>query len=153
MSEKKSIDKFIIKDERIFRLTMKPEGFSLIEVIVAMVIVSVAAMAVMAAHTTAQRTTGEANRDTRALYLAQAYLEETLAKDFADITSVSSTDVPGYSGYTYKIEVTTQTLDAGWVLVDDESSSLFKKITVTVSYPGPEGDKEISLTTEKRNDN
>ena len=132
-------------------------GFSLIELIICIVILSIALTGIMSAITYANLYSGDPVRRQQAVTLAQAKMQEILLRDFYD------SDVPGtacppndgfldnvcdYNGYTetpgaplsgYTITVSvvdTDNLGAGATQITGASNAVLR-VDVTVSYdPG-----------------
>jgi len=87
------------------RYTVRYHGFTLIEIIVTIVVLSVAATAIMSMFTNTIRTSADPMIQQQALSIAEAYMEEILLKSFNDPdggeageTRSSYDDVDDYDG-------------------------------------------------------
>lgn len=83
------------------------QGMTLIEVIMAVVVIGLAFYSVIALYITlAPRTARVENINTK-VYLAQEKIEETIARQFANISSSGPTSIesPGLGNYSYQIVV------------------------------------------------
>ena len=85
------------------KLSSRQAGFTLIEVIVTIVVLSVAATAIMSMFTNTIRTSADPMIQQQALSIAEAYMEEILLKPFSDpelpdgeTTRVTFDDVSDY---------------------------------------------------------
>ena len=143
-------------------------GFSLIEVIVAMLLISVGVLGILSAMNTLVKNSADPMVRKQAIAVAESLLEEITLKDFANPTGGYSgtdrtqfDDVSDYAGYT-----TTGIVDISGTAISGLSgynissvtvanaalgsiaSSDAKLITVTVTAPGGEA---ISLSAYRTN--
>ena len=109
------------------------KGFTLVEIIISVVVIAIIAYAGIAVYSTSAVKDVAVDVFTVAQSLAEGKLEETMAKDFADINSVSSTAFSGdLSNFNYTIivnYVSPEALDVPIVSATD-----YKKIGVSVSH-------------------
>ncbi len=126
-------------------------GFTLIEVIVFIVIVSVGLAGVLAAFNTTVRSSGDPMINSQILRLAEATMQEVLQKQYqndpSDPANGSSTlggttPVSGLGGYSVAIAVDKTTATLGGITTPN-----VKKITVTASN----GSQSIVLTGYRTN--
>ncbi len=123
-------------------LTRQSGGFTVIEVLVATVIISIVLAPLATAYMLHHRASVRAGAETTALMLAQDRLEELKARPYAEVAGTAFrwfTEVPGYeqyAGYGYEVEVSTGALRV-------------KTITVTVTYPTLDGTGTLALQTER----
>ncbi|MDI6709699.1 MAG: type II secretion system protein [Thermoanaerobacterales bacterium] len=109
-------------------------GFTLIEVMLALVIIGVALIPVLNLFQTATGNVVTAQRETRATFLAQARLDEVKGLGYEAINNVSRTTCPEDPDYEYAVAV--------------ELQGVAKKIAVTVYYTGGDGgERTVVLTT------
>ncbi len=113
---------------------MNRPGFSLIETIVGLVVVSIALYLLIAIFINLAPRTARVETIDKKAYLAQEKMEEYMSRDFTQITSRSATAFTnGLSNYSYRIVVTyvaTSDLNAAVPL------SPFKSVKVQV-WGGP----------------
>lgn len=113
---------------------LEHRGFTLIEVLLAAVIIGVALIPVLNLFQTAAGNMTVAERETRATFLAQARLEEVKDLNYASINSIPRTACPEDPACDYAVAV--------------EPLGGAKRITVTVYYPGAGGgERTVVLTT------
>jgi len=118
-------------------------GFTLPEVLIAMVIVTVAVVSFMSLFVYGSRWTAESRRLLTAVNLAQGKLEELKNTPFENITNqpadpdAPALDFPGFPEYTYRISVTL----AGQKL---------KTVSVAVYYEDITGKKVLTFAMDKR---
>lgn len=121
----------IIKDER---------GMTLIEVLVALVILTIAMVTMMNGFFLGGRQNANTNRYNIAMTLAQSKMEEIKKLPYKNIVNVASTnfsaetDYSQYTGFSYIIAVENDGLNV-------------KKVTVTVSYSDEGTSKTFALTS------
>lgn len=110
-------------------------GFSLIEAILAIVLLSASFLGLV--HVMSDTTTHNIDIDisTTAVMLAREVMDQTKAKSFSNVSSVSATSFGGdFANYTYAISV-------GYVNSGDLNTTVagptsYKRITVTVTANG-----------------
>jgi MSHA pilin protein MshD len=133
--------------------TDSQRGFTLVELVMAIVIISLALLGAIQVIIVTTTHSGDAVVDRQALAIAEAYLEEILLKDFSDpgggaesgradyddvgdydglsdsgARDQSGTAIPGLTDYT----VTVSVVDAA---LGSVPSGHAKKVTVSVSHP------------------
>jgi Tfp pilus assembly protein PilV len=124
-------------------------GFTLVEVLIAAVLLVAVIIPLMTSFLNATRWTSEAKGLLTAAYLAQSKLEEVKNKPFGEVQNdppdSDNPPVPfaGYPDYAYRITITEYTGD------DPDLTGHLKTVTVTVFYATPGGKKTVSLTMEK----
>lgn len=149
---------------------LRDEGFSLIEVMVAMVISGIAFMGTMGAVETASRHVRQGDLSSRALELAQARLEvkrsvrwQSLLEDDLDHDGVPETimrddgldgDVTAGDGI-YTAMQERDGVTVVWSVEADRPGALgaigLVAIRATASYAGPGGRKEVRVATLRAN--
>jgi len=117
-----------MKRRKILKISGK-EGFTLIEVMIAILILAVGMMAMALLQVTAIRGGSFANQMTQASILGQDKIEVLKNTDYGSISSNSDT-VTGGNGVTY-----TRT----WTVTNDSPYSGSKTINLTVTWTGPQG--------------
>lgn len=109
------------------------DGFTLIEVIVTLVIISLFLTPLATSSGLFHRATAQADGETIAAMLAQSKMEELKGKPYNEL----SDDTDSFpNGYGYTVVVTTGALGT-------------KTITVTVTYPVQDGTGQVKLQTER----
>jgi len=109
-------------------------GMNLIEVMVALVILSILTVPLFSYFVTGNVYTATARNDIAAMSLAQEKLEEIKAKSY---NSVLLEDTNDNGIFSYRISV------------DENASRSLKTVTVAVYYQEQDRDRQVSLTTEK----
>lgn len=116
---------------------------TLAEVLVALVIMSIAITALMTAYESVSRTSVSSSDETKALYFAEKKIEEAKIR-IQNEESVSYPLTAAESVYSYTVEV----YDA------EDSTSLYagtaynlNEIRVTVIYPSAGNDRKVELVT------
>ena|SRR3989339_579457 len=85
---------------------MGQKGFTLIELVIAIVVVSIAFYAIISVFITVAPRNINAEDLSKATYLANRVMEETTAKSFSSISSVSPTSFASpFSNYNYQVVV------------------------------------------------
>lgn len=111
------------------------EGFTLIEVTVALLVLAAAVVPLLNAAAASRAHLATARQELRALGLAQEKMEELYAARYGDLGPVTRPEnIPGVPGFSYTVAVTE------W--------SGTKTVTVTVFYPSPGGTRSVALTRE-----
>lgn len=124
-------------------------GFTLVEVLIAAVILAAVMIPLMTSFINATRWTAEAKELLTAANLAQSKLEEMKNKPFRDVQNNPPNPgdppvpFPGFSGYAYRITVLEYPGN------DPDLTGHLKTVTATVFYSTPDGKKFVSLTAEK----
>lgn len=103
-------------------------GFTLIELIVFIVIVSVGLAGVMSSLNVSVKSSADPLQPKQALAVAEATLEAMLLKDYADVVTPSPATTEPVTGYPVTVNVPATLETIGGVAA--------KKITVSVSTPG-----------------
>lgn len=125
-------------------------GFTLVEVLIAAVILAAVVIPLMASFINATRWTAEAQALLTAANLAQGKLEEVKNRRYDQVLNEpddpSKPPVPfaDYPGYAYRINVSEYTRDDHPYL-----KRHLKTVTATVYYETPGGQKTVSLTMDK----
>ena len=118
-------------------LFQNERGMSLIEVLVAVLILGLALVPLMSTFASGSLFATRARHEVKALNLAQSKLEEIKNLPASSVASVTSPAAfPGNPGYSYQLSV------AGGVYN-------LKTVTVSVYYQDGSTPKELVLTTEK----
>ncbi|MBU4532346.1 MAG: type II secretion system protein [Eubacteriales bacterium] len=117
------------------RERLNSDGFTLIEVIVALVIISFLLTPLATGYGLYHRATVRADGETMAVFLAQDKMEELKGRAYSALVNGSESDTPR-SGYTRNAQVSTGSLGT-------------KTILVTVHYPMQDGTGLITLQTER----
>ncbi len=114
---------------------LSKKGFSLIELMVAVVILAMAIFGIFNAFSSAWMGMANARDRTVATNYAREKMEDIKNKPFSEITNESPADIPGQTKFKRE------------VIVDDSIANL-KKATTTVSWKNRKGvDKEVELVT------
>lgn len=125
-------------NRRIFSKGKKEAGFSLLEVMLAVLLLGIVLVPMLNLFTTSGRISASSWSEATALNLAQAKLEEMKDTPFDDVVGQSGT-FPDNPDYNYTISVAP----------DGDDPSLLKIVTVTVNYSEAGGTQSVSLTMEK----
>ncbi|MCK4241289.1 MAG: prepilin-type N-terminal cleavage/methylation domain-containing protein [Candidatus Atribacteria bacterium] len=112
------------------------KGFSLIELMVAVVILAMAIFGIFLAFSTGFQGMADARDRTVATNYAQEKMEELINKPFEDITDEPLDYIPGQTKFERKVDVT------------DEVVGEIKKVTTTVSWTNRKEEiKTVTLET------
>lgn len=113
-------------------------GFTLVEVVVSMLIITVALVPMMELFTGSRLNLSRSTTATTALFLAQDKMEELAHQDPGDITPNPDhwEDFNGFPGYRYQVRVSLK----------DQDLELYN-VTVEVQYTINGGEKDILLST------
>ena len=123
----------------------KQEGFTLLEVMIAVLIMSIGLLGLTGLQIVATKTNSFSNQMTVGITLGQDKLEElrNLAYDDAQLTAGTHPD----SGNPIK-GVGDMGFNRSWSVVEDAVNTL-KTITVTVQWPDPDDSHSVQFTTIK----
>lgn len=125
-------------NRRIFSEGKKEAGFSLLEVMLAVLLLGIVLAPMMNLFTISGRISASSWSEVIALNLAQAKLEEMKDTSFDGVVEQSGA-FPDNPDYNYTISVT----------LDGDDPSFLKIVTVTVNYGEAGGPNSVTLTMEK----
>ncbi len=114
-------------------LNRKVEGFTLLEVMVAMSIIAIAMTAVLSLQSQSISLASEAKFSTTAALLAQNKMAETEWGNRLDLSSDSGDFEEDFPGYTWQVKVEDVSID-----LPENVSNHLKEMTVIISW-GEEG--------------
>ncbi|RPF49225.1 prepilin-type N-terminal cleavage/methylation domain-containing protein [Thermodesulfitimonas autotrophica] len=118
-------------------------GMTLVEVLVAAVILGIMATGIFTAYDVSKRLAETARQETKAAGLAQEKLEELRAVDYSALSTVPNPAdppadfVPTVAGFTYR------------VVVVPNVTTTTKTVTISVYYRVRAAERELSLTMER----
>ena len=121
------------------RPTVNERGMTLLEVLVAAVVLGIIAVGLFTAFGVGTRLTAGAREQVKAVNLAREKMQELQAVPYDDLnTGVTGKEefVPSVSGFTYRVSVT-------------DSGANLKSVTVAVYYTETGMAKQVSLTMER----
>lgn len=123
------------------KLLKNERGMTLLEVLVALMILALVLVTLLGRFAQAGRQNADAYRYNEALSLAQSKMEEIKKKDFKDVENIASTNFSAESDYSQfqGMSYTVSVVDSGLNT---------KTVTVTVSYTDEDIAKQLDLTTE-----
>jgi len=116
------------------------EGFTLLEVMVALAVVAIALLAVYRMHSQTLFMDTRGRFDTTAAMLARQKLADIDTSNLKDLTSDSGDFGDEYPGYGWRIESEDVTSD-----LFKKDGPVLKRITVTISLNG--GESQFTVTT------
>lgn len=119
-------------------LTKSRKGFTLLEVLVATLLVGLGIFAIMEAFNRGYLGAGQVEDYTLAISLSQEQIETVRATPFSSISSQARAPVPEFSSFERATSVTTVHPD-------------LKKVVVTTYWKVPNGENNVSLTTYAAN--
>jgi general secretion pathway protein I len=105
------------------------DGFTLLEVMVAIALIAIALMAVLGSQSQSVSLAGEARFNTTAALLAQSKMAEIESRDPEDLTADSGDFGEDFPGYTWKLAVSNVTLDR-----PENVSDHLKQVDLTVAW-------------------
>jgi prepilin-type N-terminal cleavage/methylation domain-containing protein len=117
------------------KLRASDKGFSLIETILATVILAVSFLSLVYVFTSTTRHSGNLDFMNTAVLLAHETMEQVTAKPFADVANIGTTSYGGnFNRYSFQVAV-------GYVNVGDLNTQVggptdYKRVTVTVTATG-----------------
>ncbi len=118
-------------------------GFTFIEVVVALVIVSVSFLTLLKLHTISIRLIQTARLTTQATLLADEKMAELLAADFPQPQTSSGTVEDGATAFEWRTEVAELRLP----LFEQAHISSIRKVAVTVGYKQGSAKRYLEMTT------
>jgi len=118
------------------RYAPKEKGYSLIEIVIALTVLVMVAMAINGVWTTGVMVKERAWQRTEATAIAQGILEEIATREYSEITSVGEQPVTGNINYHAKVNVNS---------VASQETALLK-VTVEV-WPVKEPERKVRLIT------
>lgn len=123
------------------RLWRSEKGLTLVEVLVAAVILGIVAAGLFAAYDVNKRLAAGARQKVKAVNLAQGKLEELRSVPYNELTGVPDWTYfdlsdPAVASFTYRIAVNEGSI----------AGAVYKAVTVTVRYPVGGGFRQIDLT-------
>ena len=121
-----------------FRSIRNSRGFSLLEVLIATLLVGVGIFAIMEAFNRGYLGVGEAEDYSMAVSLAEEKMEELRDQTFANVISSAKAAVTGFSSFQREVIVTNV-------------NSQLKKVEVKTYWAVPNGEKNVNLTTYRVN--
>jgi general secretion pathway protein I len=104
-------------------------GFTLLEVMVAIALIAIALMAVLGSQSQSVSLAGEARFTTTAALLAQSKMAEIESQDPEDLTADSGDFDEDFSGYTWKLAVSNVMLDR-----PENVSDHLKQVDLTIAW-------------------
>ncbi len=113
-------------------------GFTLIEVLVAMVIFAIASAATVSLMYHSTRMVAENSSSSQAITVAQRVLEDLRTLDYEDIEDGS---------FSYTWAAKNKTFNASWSVYEDAPEAGLKTIIVTVTWDGKGGTKSYETHT------
>ncbi len=116
------------------RLIFKPRGFTILEVLIAALLVGVGMFAIMEAFNRGYFGIGTVEDYNLALSLTEERLEQVKDASFASVSSSARAAVSGFSDFDQQVVVTSPHAD-------------LKQVAVTTYWQVPGGEKNTSLTT------
>jgi len=114
-------------------------GMSLIEVMVALLILSILTVPLISYFVTGNVYTATARNDIAAMSLAQEKLEEIKAKSYNLVLTEQTIQITGRYNDIFSYGI----------IVHENASRSLKTATVTIYYKEQDRDRQVSLTTDK----
>ncbi len=105
------------------------DGFTLLEVMVAIALIAIALMAVLGSQSQSVSLAGEARFNTTAALLAQSKMAEIESQDPEDLTADSGDFDEDFPGYTWKLAVSNVMLDR-----PENVSDHLKQVDLTIAW-------------------
>ena len=114
-------------------------GFSLVEVLVAMVIFSISSLAVSSLMVGSMQRISDNGQRSEAVSLAQKALEGLRSAPYVDLATGSELDIPSSKGGT--------TFNVNWMVYDNDPVAGEKRIVVTVTWDHKGATKKYEAET------
>jgi general secretion pathway protein I len=125
-------------------------GFSLLEVLVAFVVLALVATALFELYGGALRNAGAAGEWSRAVLVAQSRLEEAASAQPLRPGAASGTDEPGLDWQTRVEPYEPPQVDPELERQSDAMPTRLYRVSVVVNFPGQRGQsREVTLSTVK----
>lgn len=125
--------------------SIDPKGFTLIEVVAALAIVSIALLALLKLHLVSINTSDQAQTLTQAVLLAQGKMGETLCAGYPPVGVKSGVQQTEGLPLTWRTEVAeVRGSQAG---IKGFNPGGLRRLSVEVAWPRGRGEKSIRLTT------
>ena len=105
------------------------DGFTLLEVMVAIALIAIALMAVLGSQSQSVSLAGESRFNTTAALLAQSKMAEMESQDPEDLTAASGDFGEDFPGYTWKLAVSNVMLDR-----PENVSDHLKQVDLTIAW-------------------
>lgn len=105
------------------------EGFTLLEVMVAIALIAIALMAVLGSQSQSVSLAGESRFNTTAALLAQSKMAEMESQNPEDLTASSGDFGEDFPGYTWKLAVSNVMLDR-----PENVSDHLKQVDLTIAW-------------------
>jgi len=121
-----------------FYIKKNSKGFSLIEVLIAMVVMSFALMAIYSLFIRGTSDIDYGKRKTMATITAQEKMEELRSRSFSDPLLVSDNDA---------VSINNITMQREWIVTDVDTT--LKRITVNVEWHSKTRNDTFSITSNK----
>lgn len=122
----------------------RESGFSLIEVLIAVLVVGIGFMAVASMTGTSISGNNRSSMMTVATYLAEDRLEELRNRDYADVSAVGSPEI----GIDEQGNVVPNGLfTRSWVVTNDTPGTLMKTINITITWAERGVNHRLTMTT------
>jgi general secretion pathway protein I len=123
----------------------EPDGFTLLESIVALAVASIALLALLQLQLLSIRAAGKAEVTSRAVLLAREKLAEVLSTGYPPVGVQSGIMETDGGPFTWRIEVTEARSPLSYRRTT--SYDRLRRISVEVTGPPGPGDRQISMTT------
>jgi type II secretion system protein I len=123
----------------------RPNGFTLIEAMVALAVAGIALVALLQLQLVSMRTADKAQVMTRAVLLAQAKMAEVLGSGYPQAGVQSDTVETEGDQLTWRVEVTDAQLPLSYRSPNGRDRA--RKLSVDVTWQKGPGAKQVSLTT------
>ncbi len=114
----------------------RADGFTLIEILATIALFLISTVFLLQAFNLGFISIGDLENTNLALYLASKKVEEIRDQTYSNISNQSLTDIPGFTGYKSKVDVTFP-----------QSNKEIKEVVVTIDYGGKDGRKNAQLKT------
>ena len=121
------------------------KGFTLMEVLVAMAVLSLSLTIVLQVFASSLRAKETANRLTTASFLAQEKIEEIFMGGFPEIATAGGDFGKDYPRFGWEKRVSAVDPFAGEN--PEEREDIVRKIELEINWPGKKGKEKIKLTT------
>ncbi len=130
------------------RRAQKPEpaqdGFTLIEVMVALAIMSIGVLSIGIAQLSALRLSSMSNRLSQAMYLAEEQMEIFRSMPWGPTFSIAAVDVPDPAGPLFPVAGDSAQFTRSWTITPNQPPHNLTEITVTVVWTNATGTRQTA---------
>jgi len=130
----------------------KSRGFTLIEVLIAIFVLEIGLLGIASFYSSSFKITRQARNETIASNLASGLLDDETALTYDNIPALPGARLPYSTDQSSPFQTWDKRIDVAYIddnLVEKTTETNMKKITVTVYWQDPSGEKSFQTATIK----